>query len=78
MRNILHLRKALPELDSILEVDTQFIRLRSTQTCLSMFGLFKTALAFAKASKSDAERIAYLQEAVSYYRGELLPGFYDD
>ncbi|HNO93050.1 MAG TPA: BTAD domain-containing putative transcriptional regulator, partial [Anaerolineales bacterium] len=79
LRNILHhLRKALPELDSILEVDTQFICLRSDADLSLDVRSFKSALAFAKASKNDAERIAHLQEAVSQYRGELLPGFYDD
>lgn len=79
LRNILHhLRKVLPELDSILEVDTQFIRLRSDADLSLDVRSFKTALAFAKTSKSDVEQIAHLQEAVSQYRGELLPGFYDD
>lgn len=79
LRNILHyLRKALPELDSILEVDHQFIRLRSDADLSLDIRSFKSALASAKSSKNEMERIQYLQEAVSHYRGELLPGFYDD
>lgn len=79
LRNTLHyLRKALPELDSILEVDNQFIRLRSDADLSLDIRSFKSALVSAKSSKSGMEQIQYLQEAVSHYRGELLPGFYDD
>jgi len=79
LRNILHhLRKALPELESILEVDAQFIRVHPNANLSLDIRSFKSLLASAKMSKTDAERIGYLQEAISYYRGELLPGFYDD
>ncbi len=79
LRNILHhLRKALPELDSILEIDTQSIRVRPEADFSLDIRSFRKALVSVKTSKTEAERIGYLQEAVSHYRGELLPGFYDD
>jgi predicted ATPase len=39
---------------------------------------FRESLAQAKASKEEQARIHHLQEAANHYRGELLPGFYED
>ncbi len=79
LRNLLHLlRRAFPEIDSFLEVDTQSIHWKSGAMIECDVKQFKDALAQAKATKEEQARIRHLQEAVNLYRGELLPGFYED
>lgn len=79
LRNLFHhLRKAFPEIDSLLEMEGQSIRWAPTaEINLDVTG-FEAALKEAKAAKSDSARIELLQQAVNIYRGELLPGYYED
>ncbi len=79
LRNLLHLlRRAFPEIDSFLEVDTQSIRWKADASIQLDVKQFKDALTMAKASKEEQARVGHLLEAVNFYRGELLPGFYED
>ena len=79
LRNLLHLlRRAFPEIDSFLEVDSQSIHWRSDASIRLDVAQFKDVLAQAKVAKEEQARIRHLQEAVNLYRGELLPGFYED
>ncbi|HQM55199.1 MAG TPA: BTAD domain-containing putative transcriptional regulator, partial [Anaerolineaceae bacterium] len=79
LRNLIHyFKKALPEADALLELDGQTIRWRDTSS-LSVDALqFRAALAATRAVQDDETRIRHLQEAVNRYRGELLPGHYQD
>ena len=79
LRNLFHyFKKALPEADALLELDGQTIRWRDTSS-LSVDALqFRAALAATRAVQDDETRIRHLQEAVNRYRGELLPGHYQD
>ena len=79
LRNLLHLlRRAFPEIDSFLEVDSQSIHWKSDALIKLDVAQFMGALAQAKATKDEQARIRHLQEVVNLYRGELLPGFYED
>ena len=79
LRNLLHLlRRAFPEIDSFLEVDSQSIHWKTDALIKLDVAQFKSALAQAKATKEEHARIRHLQEAINVYRGELLPGFYED
>lgn len=79
LRNLLHLlRRAFPEIDSFLEIDHQYVRWKKDAEVQLDVSQFKSALANAKAAQDDQSRIRHLQEAIDLYRGELLPGFYED
>ena len=79
LRNLIHLlRRALPEIDSFLEMDSQSVRWRSEASIRLDVKQFRDALAAAKSAKDESARVQHLQEAVDAYRGELLPGFYED
>lgn len=79
LRNLFHyFKKALPEADALLELDGQTIRWRDA-SALNVDALqFRAALTAARAAQDDETRIRHLQEAVNRYRGELLPGHYQD
>lgn len=79
LRNLFHyFKKALPEADALLELDGQTIRWRDASN-LNVDALqFRAALTAARAAQDDETRIRHLQEAVNRYRGELLPGHYQD
>lgn len=79
LRNLFHhLRKAFPEIDSFLEIEGQTIQWKSNAAIELDVMEFKSALAKAKNAKDDSTRIAHLKEAINAYRGELLPGYYED
>lgn len=79
LRNLLHhLRRALPEIDSFLEVDNQFLRWKVESSFQLDVDQFKEALASAQTAQGDADSIHHLRTAVSRYHGELLPGFYQN
>lgn len=79
LRNLFHLlKKAFPEIDSFLDLEGQSIQWRD-QTSLTVDAVqFKSVLKNAKNVRDDEERIHLLQEAISHYRGELLPSLYHD
>jgi DNA-binding SARP family transcriptional activator/predicted ATPase len=67
LRQLLHnLRAALPELDQLLEIDQQSLCWRPDAATVDA-ALFEQAF-----ERGD------LEEAVRLYRGDLLPGVYDD
>lgn len=82
LRNLLHhLRRALPQADSYLDVSPQTLQWR----CSSPFSLdvnnFETAISNAQLASSleDAATIQNaLALAVDFYKGDLLPSCYDD
>ena len=79
LRNLFHhLRKAFPEIDSFLEIEGQTIQWKANADIELDVTQFKSALAKAKTAKDDSARMAHLKEAVNAYRGELLPGYYED
>lgn len=78
LRNLLHLlRRTYPEADHFLEVDNLSIYCQPATTIHLDVQRFKNALVLAK-SAQDEERMRLLQEAITSYQGELLPGFYED
>jgi DNA-binding SARP family transcriptional activator/tetratricopeptide (TPR) repeat protein len=79
LRNLFHhLRKAFPEIDSFLETDGQSIQWKADPPIESDVTQFHAALRQAKRAENDPARIQYLQQAIHIYRGELLPGYYED
>jgi DNA-binding SARP family transcriptional activator/predicted ATPase len=82
LRNLLHLlRRALPDADRFLDVDAQRLQWRSDAPFTLDASDFECAVAKAhEAAASGDLTLAQkaLQEAVALYRGDLLPGCYDD
>ena len=71
LRNLLHrLRRALPEADLFLQIDGQTVQWRPE-------GPFTLDVADFERAAAQASSAA-LQEAISLYRGDLLPGCYDE
>jgi DNA-binding SARP family transcriptional activator len=82
LRRELHqLRQVLPG-EASLVVTSADLCWRDTQTCRVDLRLFETerqaALAAAAADDNDDGVIAHADRAIAQYRGELLPGVYDD
>lgn len=68
LRNLVHLlRRALPEADRFLHADSLTLQWRPDAPCVVDVVAFEDALARGA-----------LREAVRHYRGDLLPGCYDD
>ena len=79
LRNLLHhFRNSLRETDTFFEVETRFIKWRSDAPIKLDVQDFRESISTAETCQSDRERIAYLQQAVNCYRGELLPDLYED
>lgn len=79
LRNLFHhIRKAFPEFDSFFEIKGQSIQLRSDATIRLDVTEFKSALEGAKNANDKSEQMESLKRAVSFYRGELLPGYYEE
>ncbi len=79
LRNLLHhLKKACPQLAALLELDGQSIRWKSAATLEVDVHRFRAALTAARSAADAASRLCHLQQAADWYRGELLPGFYED
>lgn len=79
LRNLLFtLRQTLPEADRYVSVTPQTLQWRPE----SEFGLdvadFEAALGLARASPDPGEKIQALEAAVALFKGDLLPGIYDD
>ena len=82
LRTLLHrLRRALPEADPFLHSDAQTVHWRSDAPWTLDVADFERTVAQAdqaeRAGNQTAQRVA-LQEAVALYRGDLLPGCYDE
>ena len=72
LRNLLHLlRDALPDADGFLIVDAKTLQWHPTARFTLDVAEFEEAI-------RQAESVTALQHAVDLYRGELLPGCYDE
>lgn len=79
LRNLLYtLRQTLPQADAFLAVDGMTIQWCPDAHYELDVAAFEAALAAAQAAVAPADKIAQLETAVSLYRGDLLPGNYDD
>jgi DNA-binding SARP family transcriptional activator/ATP/maltotriose-dependent transcriptional regulator MalT len=79
LRNLFHhLRKAFPEIDTLLDIEGQTIQWKNAASVDLDIQQFKASLTNAKSVKDDSSRIQHLKQAVDVYRGELLPGYYED
>ncbi|MCI0645594.1 MAG: tetratricopeptide repeat protein, partial [Chloroflexi bacterium] len=82
LRTLLHrLRQALPNADHFLYVDTQTVQWRAEAPFTLDVAEFEHALAQAEEADRAEDRARLrvaLQAAVALYRGDLLPGCYDE
>jgi DNA-binding SARP family transcriptional activator len=72
------LRRELPEADNWVEADTSHLRWKRGSPFTLDVDQFEQAIATADQSGSESEVMLRLEQAVRLYRGDLLPGFYDD
>lgn len=63
--------------DSVIIADRFYVGLKSELVSTDIAD-FETHLKMANSARLTSERIFHLSEAVKFYRGELLPEFYDD
>jgi DNA-binding SARP family transcriptional activator len=80
LRNVLHTLRGLLDqphlkIKDVLLTTRTTVGLDTARICIDL-GIFEAALAAAERSQSMPERARHMQEAVSVYQGELLPGFY--
>jgi DNA-binding SARP family transcriptional activator len=82
LRTLLHrLRQALPHADHFLHADAQAVQWRADAPATLDVAAFERALAEAQEAEqhSDQPTLRHaLVHAVEGYRGDLLPGWYDD
>ncbi|HRQ40601.1 MAG TPA: BTAD domain-containing putative transcriptional regulator [Chloroflexota bacterium] len=79
LRNLFFtLRQTLPDADSFLAADSMTLQWRSDASFTLDVAEFEAALAAAKTAVAAADKIAHLETAVALYKGDLLPGNYDD
>jgi len=80
-KQIYHLRRALPDADRYLHADSKTVHWRADSPTVLDVAQFEACLAAAQEAEAEgdqnAERKALVQ-AASLYRGDLLPGSYDD
>ena len=81
LRKAIHqLRRALPESDSFLHIDTRRVHWRPQVACTVDVDEFvvRRQAADQSAATDPARQQALLAEAVAFYQGDLLPGCYDE
>ncbi len=79
LRNLLHsLRQALPAADRYLLIDNLTLQWRPNTPYTLDVATFEAALAAADRAADDAARQRALLQAVNVYRGDLLPGNYEE
>ncbi len=82
LRTLLHrLRQAFPDANQWLHVDAQTVQWRPSAACTLDVADFAHALAHADQAEQAGDAVtlrAALTQAVDLYRGDLLPGWYDD
>lgn len=79
LRNLFYtLRQTLPDADTYLAGDSMTLQWRSDAPLELDVAAFEAALAAAQSATSDAEKQNWLETAVTLYKGDLLPGNYDD
>ena len=77
-KTLLLLRRRLPDADTYLRVDRQQLQWRADAPCVVDVIQFQEELAGAKLDESPTVVRQRLARAVNLYRGELLPGCYDE
>ena len=77
-RELLQLRRALPRAEEFLRVETQTIQWNPDADFALDVTEFTAVLAAAKSSADRQERTGLLQTAVDIYKGDLLPGLYQE
>src|SRR5262249_44362800 len=82
LRNLVHrLQRTLPQVGQLLEMRSSAIGWRPGAHGVLDVAEFEAAVKAADAARRSADATAaqaQLEAAVSIYRGELLPGFFDD
>ncbi len=82
LRNLLHhLRRALPNADSFLDIKVQTLQWRYDASFSLDVANFEDSLAHLEQARKTNDSIAAkvaLEQAVSLYKGDLLPSCYDD
>ena len=79
LRNLFYtLRQTLPNADTHLAADSMTLQWRPDSDFTLDVAEFEEALTAAKTAGSDSDKIQCLETAVSFYKGDLLPGNYDD
>ena len=79
LRNLWHrLRRSLPDADRFLIADELTVQWRDDDACWSDVAAFELHLKRAGSTASTEEQIANLEQVVTMYGGELLPGCYSD
>ena len=79
LRNLFFtLRQTLPNADTYLLADSVTLQWRSDAPISLDVADFEAAIAQAKTDASPDDKISSLETAVSLYKGDLLPGNYDD
>jgi len=82
LRNLLHhLRHALPEADQFLQIDTKALHWRPDAPLALDVAELENAVQEAHRAEQAGERAALraaLERVVTLYRGDLLPGCYDE
>jgi DNA-binding SARP family transcriptional activator len=79
LRNALHLlRTALPNVEQFLHIDNQTVQWRSDSPFTLDVAAFEEGLQSAATQPDRAVAQQTLRQAIAFYRGELLTGFYED
>jgi len=79
LRNLYYtLRKTLPDADQYIAADSMTLQWRSDTDVMLDVAEFDKALAATKTAVSAQEKITFLEQAAELYKGDLLPGSYDD
>ena len=75
---VFRLRRDLPHVDSFLHIDKQTLHWRSDAPWTLDVLDFERAIAQAEQAQSTTQTRKALETAVELYRGDLLPGYYDE
>lgn len=79
LRNLLHsLRQTLPAADRFIATDNLTLQWRLDAPYQLDVAAFEQALAQAKQTGETSARRQWLEQAITHYTGDLLPGNYDD
>jgi DNA-binding SARP family transcriptional activator/predicted ATPase len=77
-RELFHLRQLLPEGERFIAADAKTLQWRPDAPFTLDVGDFERTLARAQDAEKPSEARRALEEAARLYRGELLPGLYDE
>jgi DNA-binding SARP family transcriptional activator/tetratricopeptide (TPR) repeat protein len=79
LRKALHiLRHVLPKKECFLDITRRTVHWRTDAPCSVDVWDFETAVKQAEEAAFFEEKQTYLEEAISAYQGDFLPGYYDD